>query len=117
MLTNSSSTTCTLDGYPGMQLLSAQGTSIPTNVERGGLGGGASAAANQAPAVVTLAQRQAAAFTLEYEDVPVGGETSCPTSAKAEITPPNDVAFAVVTLRIAPCDGGTVHVSPVFGSG
>ena len=115
-LTNTSSTTCTLDGYPGMQLLGSQGTSIPTNVVRGGLGGGAPAAAGQAPALVTLAPDQVASFAFQYEDVPVGNETSCPTSAKAEITPPNDVTFAVVTLQIAPCGGGTVHVSPIFAA-
>jgi uncharacterized protein DUF4232 len=112
-LTNVSTTTCTLQGYPGMQLLSTQGTALPTNVIRGGTQFPA-AAANQSPSLVTLAPQQSATFSLLYEDVPVGTETSCPESAKAEITPPNDVAHAVVTLAISPCNGGTVHVSPVY---
>ncbi len=112
-LTNVSSTTCTLQGYPGMQLLAASGASLPTNVVRGGVQF-PTAAANQSPSLVTLAPQQAATFSLSYEDVPVGNETTCPTSAKAEITPPNDVAHAVVTLAISPCNGGTVHVSPVY---
>jgi hypothetical protein len=116
-LTNTSSTTCILHGYPGLQLLSTQGSSIPTNVVRGGSPPFPTAAANQPPAVVTLAPQQSAAFSLDYEDVPVGNETSCPTSAKAEITPPNDVAFVVVTLQITACGGGTVHVSPVYATG
>jgi hypothetical protein len=112
---NTSSTTCTLQGYPGMQLLGAQGTPIPTTVVRGGLAGSSGAAAQQ-PSLVTLSPGQVAAFALQYEDVPVGNETTCPTSAKAEITPPNDTAPALVPLVIAPCNGGTVHVSPVYAA-
>ncbi|HEX4081416.1 MAG TPA: DUF4232 domain-containing protein [Acidimicrobiales bacterium] len=112
-LTNVSSTTCTLQGYPGMQLLTASGSSLPTQVVRGGTQFPA-AAANQSPALVTLAPQQGATFSLAYEDVPVGNETTCPTSAKAEITPPNDVGHGVITLAISPCNGGTVHVSPVY---
>jgi hypothetical protein len=115
-MTNTSSTTCTLYGYPGMQLLDAQGGDIPTTVVRGGVNGGP-AAASSPPSLVTLAPGQAAAFAMQYEDVPVGNETSCPTSARAEITPPNDTTPAVVALAISPCDNGTVHVSPVFAAG
>jgi hypothetical protein len=117
VMTNSSSTTCTLYGYPGMQLLDAQGGDIPTTVVRGGLGGGAPAGATQPATLVTLAPGQAAAFAMQFEDVQVGNETSCPTSAKAEITPPNDTAPGVVAMAIGPCDNGTVHVSPVFATG
>lgn len=113
-MTNTSSTTCTLEGYPGMQLLSAQGTPIPTTVVRGGLAGDLSAEGAKPPSLVTLSPGQVATFALQYEDVPVGNETTCPTSAKAEITPPNDTAPAVVALVVSPCNGGTVHVSPVY---
>lgn len=116
-MSNTSSTTCSLYGYPGMQLLDAQGSPIPTEVVRGGLDPGAPAPALQPPGQVTLSPGQASAFALQYEDVPVGNETTCPTSAKAEITPPNDTTPAVVTLAIAPCGGGTVHVSPVYAAG
>ncbi len=115
-LKNISSTTCTLAGYPGMQLLSSTGASLPTNVVRGGGQPFSASAANQPPSTVTLAPNAVAAFSLNYEDVPVGGETTCPTSAKAEITPPNDTAFLTVALQIAPCGGGTIHVSPVYAA-
>ncbi len=114
---NASATACTLQGYPGMQLLGAQGTPIPTNVVRGGFSGSVPAAVSQAPSLVTLAPGFTASFWLQYEDVPVGGETSCPSSAKAQITPPNDTSPALVALAISPCNGGTVHVSPVLASG
>jgi hypothetical protein len=112
-LTNASSGSCTLKGYPGMQLLNAQGGNIPTTVVRGGMQFPAPAA-NQPPALITLASQQTATFALSYEDVPVGNETSCPMSAKAQITPPTDFSFVTVTLAIGPCGNGTVHVSPVY---
>jgi hypothetical protein len=112
-LTNTSSATCGLDGYPGMQLLDAQGGDITTTVVRG-QAHFPWAGANQTPSLVALAPGGSATFALEYEDVPVGNETVCPTSARAEVTPPNDYTSAAVTLAIAPCDNGTVHVSPVY---
>jgi len=100
-----------------MQLLSAAGTPIPTTVIRGGGPAYPTAAANAAPAPVSLAPQQTAAFSFSYSDVPVGNQTSCPTSARSEITPPNDTAYAVVPLSIAPCGEGTIHVSPVYATG
>jgi hypothetical protein len=115
-LTNHSATTCSLYGYPGMQLLDGSGNDIPTDVIRGGGPQFAVAAANKAPTTVVLATGQTAAFSLSYEDVPVGSETSCPTSVHALVTPPGDLTSATVALAIAPCGGGTIHVSPVYAS-
>ncbi|HEY3941003.1 MAG TPA: DUF4232 domain-containing protein [Acidimicrobiales bacterium] len=115
-LTNHSTTSCSLFGYPGMQLLDASGNDLPTDVIRGGGPPFPVAAANQGPTTVVLGAGQSAAFSLSYSDVPVGGETSCPTSAHALVTPPGDLTSATVALTIAPCGGGTVHVSPVYAS-
>ncbi len=112
-LTNTSSATCTMQGYPGMQLLGSAGTSLPTTVVRG-QGHFPNPAANAAPAPVSLAPGALAHVSIQYSDVPVAGETTCPSSAQAEVTPPTDTAYAVMTLAIAPCDHGTVHVSPVY---
>lgn len=112
-MTNTSPATCTMQGYPGMQLLSASGAQIPTTVVRD-QAPFPSAAANAAPSLVSLAPGTSARFSIQWSDVPVGGETVCPASTKSEVTPPTDTAFAVMTLRIAPCDHGTVHVSPVY---
>ncbi|HVX22871.1 MAG TPA: DUF4232 domain-containing protein [Acidimicrobiales bacterium] len=114
-LANSSSSTCTMKGYPGMQLLSSTGASLTTNVIRGG-GQFPQGPATQPPSLVTLAPGQSATFALSYEDVPVGSETSCPTSARAEVTPPTDFGFLTVTLAITACNNGTVHVSPVYAA-
>lgn len=112
-MTNASSATCTMQGYPGMQLLSSSGTPIPTTVVRG-QAHFPNPSANAAPALVSLTPGATARFSIQYSDVPVGGQTSCPSSAKSEITPPTDTGHAVMTLNIAPCDNGTVHVSPVY---
>ncbi|MHB8219063.1 MAG: DUF4232 domain-containing protein [Acidimicrobiales bacterium] len=114
-MVNTSSATCSLGGYPGMQLLTSSGTALPTDVIRGGRHFPA-AQANEPATTVTLAPGQAVAFDFIYSDVPVGTETSCPASTKAEITPPNDYSHAVVTAPITACGGGTVYVSPVFAS-
>ena len=114
---NGSGTGCSMNGYPGMQLLSSTGAALPTNVVRGGGPSFPVAAANGAPTSFVLAPQSSAGFYLSYEDVPVGTETSCPTSSQAEITPPNAFDHAVVALQIAPCGGGTVHVSPVYPAG
>jgi hypothetical protein len=116
-MTNISTASCSLFGYPGMQLLSATGSPLPTMVIRGGGPSFATAAANQPPTTIILAPQAVGAFGLSYSDVPVGNETSCPTSAKAEITPPNDFTSDIVVLAISPCGGGTVHVSPVYLNG
>jgi hypothetical protein len=113
-LKNISTTTCQLDGYPGMQLFDANGNALPTNVVRGGGPQLMPAIANSPPTVVVLGPQQQAGFSLSYSDVPVGSQTSCPTSAKARVTPPNDTAFAEVALKIGPCGGGTIHVSPIY---
>lgn len=104
---------CTLFGYPGLQLLAGDGSALPTNVVRKG---GYPFTA-MAPTTVTLAPGQTADFNLGYSDVPVGGETSCPTATSMEVTPPNATDHLVVPASLAPCGGGTVVVSPVFAQG
>lgn len=115
-MANVSSATCTMEGYPGMQLLNASGSPITTTVVRGGGPEYPTPAANAPPAPVSLAPQQSAAFGFSYSDVPVGNQTSCPTSAQAEVTPPNDTAYAVIPMQIAPCGNGTLHVSPVYAA-
>ncbi len=115
--TNTGTTTCTLKGYPGMQLYGSGGATIPTTVVRGlGANSGGTPAAAAPPALVTLAPKVAAQFTLRFEDVPVDNESSCPMSATAAVTPPNLFTSLSVALAIAPCNHGTVNVSPVYAA-
>ncbi len=101
---------CTLGGYPGLQMLSASGSTLPTQVVRKG----SYSFTAMAPTTVTLAPGQSAYFNIGYSDVPVGAETSCPTSSSLEVTPPNAFDHLVMAAALGPCGGGTLVVSPVF---
>jgi hypothetical protein len=111
-LTNVWATACTLYGYVGGQMLDAQGAPLPTNVVRGQ----GTASINDAPQHFTLFPGASATFVAEWSDVPHGNETSCPIAARLEVTPPDETTFQVVPLPargFAPCNAGTLHVSPV----
>jgi hypothetical protein len=101
---------CTLGGYPGLQLLNASGSRLPTTVVRKGNYGFTA----MAPTTVSLTAGQSAYFNIGYSDVPVGGETTCPSSASLEVTPPNAFDHLVLAATLAPCGGGSLVVSPVF---
>ncbi|HLN41163.1 MAG TPA: DUF4232 domain-containing protein [Acidimicrobiales bacterium] len=112
-LHNTSTSPCPSDGYPSVQLLDASGTELPTHV----VSGGNYQFTNFAPSPVQLAPGATAYFNLAYSDVPSGGETTCPTAAQIEVTPPHAVDHGVVAVQLAACGAGTLTVSPVFGSG
>ncbi len=109
-LKSTASVPCVLSGYPGLQMLNASGGSLPTKVVRKGSYGFTA----MAPTTVTLTSGQSAYFNIGLSDVPTGSETSCPTSASLEVTPPNATDHLVVTAALAPCSAGTLVVSPVF---
>ena len=111
-LTSTSRSTCVLAGYPGLQMLSSTGANLPTVVVRKG----SYSFTAQPPTTVTLASGQSADFNVGYSDVPVGSETTCPSSATLEITPPNAFDHLSVTATLAPCAEGTLVVSPVFAA-
>lgn len=112
-LRNSTGSPCTLGGYPGLLLLGSSGSGLPTTVVRKG----SYSFTAMAPTTVSVAPGQSVYFNIGYSDVPVGGETSCPTSADLEITPPNAYDHLSVAATLAPCNGGTLTVSPVFSTG
>ena len=108
-LRNTSSTTCTLFGYPGVQLVDASGRPLPTQVSRGG----SYTFAAETPVAVALAPGAQASFFLGYSDVPAGNENGCASSSRVDITAPGATGTVVVADRIAPCGHGAVAVSPV----
>jgi hypothetical protein len=111
-LKSTASTMCILGGYPGLLLLGSTGAALPTTVVRKGN----YSFTSMAPTTVTLAPGQSTYFNIGYSDVPVGSETSCPSSASLEVTPPNATDHLVIAATMAPCGGGTMVVSPVFAS-
>jgi len=112
-LRNISSSTCVLGGYPGAQMLDAQGAQLPTTVVRGG----AYSFTNLPRSTVTLATGGVAYFNLGFSDVPSGSEVTCPSAAQLIVTPPAAFDHGTLTVDMAPCDNGTMVVSPVFGPG
>jgi hypothetical protein len=104
--TNVSSTTCSLFGYPGMQMLAASGGPLPTTVVRK-----PSVVVPSVPErTVVLAPHAIASFYAGYSDV---SADSCPQASRLEVTPPNAYDHLVIPTTIAPCRG-TINVSPVF---
>lgn len=112
-LTNTSASTCTLYGYPGLLLLGPNKVAEPTNVVRGG----GITFENVGPSTVTLTPGAVAHFNVGYSDVTTDN-TTCSTATGIEVIPPTNTTFAVVTLAptVEACDNGTLHVSAVFGS-
>ncbi len=108
--------TCTMEGYPALARFSSSGASVPITVVNG-LTVNLSGPPTQPPSVVTLSSGQQAEFTFEYSDVPTGSETQCASSATVTVTPPGaTTASAQVPLTMAPCNNGTVEVSPVYAA-
>lgn len=115
---NTSATSCTLYGYPGLQMLDAAGHPIRTQVLRG--------AAYTVPTMpertVTLRPEAWASFDVGYDDATGYANDKCPTSARVEITPPNAYRPITVAWRIQPYGGGSIRhlrcgqitVSPVY---
>jgi hypothetical protein len=109
-LRNNSSRTCVLAGYPALQMVDAQGSAVPTKT----VNGGSYAFTKWAQTVVSIAPGQSGSFNIGYSDVPMGSETSCPSSAALRITPPANYDPLTVPASLAPCNGGTLVVSPIL---
>ncbi|HAM00642.1 MAG TPA: hypothetical protein DCQ30_00200 [Acidimicrobiaceae bacterium] len=110
-LRNVGTASCTIEGYPGLQLVDAGGTELRTSVIRGG----SYRFTDLAAAPVTLPAQALAYVNVAYSDVP-SGQGACEAAAALWVTPPDDVDHVVVTARSTVC-GGTLTVSPFFGAG
>jgi uncharacterized protein DUF4232 len=113
-VTNTGSTSCTVNGYPTMALYSGSGAPLTVTMVNG-LTVTISAQANAAPTSVAIAPSSTAQFAYQFSDVPVGAETSCPTSEQASVTLPGATTpSGTFALAIDPCANGTIHVSPLY---
>jgi hypothetical protein len=105
---------CTVNGYPTVALYSGSGAPLTVTMVNG-LTVTVSGPANAAPSSFSLAPSATAQFAYQYTDVPVGSETSCPTSESASVTMPgSSTASPTFQLAIGPCGNGTIKVSPVY---
>ncbi|HEY3062970.1 MAG TPA: DUF4232 domain-containing protein, partial [Chloroflexota bacterium] len=109
-LTNTSSSTCVLNGYVTVQMLDATDAPMPTvSVPGGGIFVGW-----PGPSSVMLAPGASAPFGLAWSDVPTGAETSCAAAARLAVTPPGAVSALLLDgVSIAPCNGGRINVGPI----
>lgn len=110
-LRNTSTSTCTLEGYPGMLLLDSNGNALPTTVHRGS-DGFAFPNLDVAPLLVFLPPQELASFDVFYHSHPMANQPDCPTSASIEITPPNGYDHVVIPGALTACNGD-LYVSPV----
>ena len=119
---NTSSTTCSMHGYPGLAMLDAQGEPLPTHVRWGS----STTVPPEPVSTVVLGPGDEAWFLLGYAQSTGYGTAQCPRSAALEITPPNDYTSVTVTGQagqIDPYGGsasdprcGTVTVSPMLAN-
>ena len=71
--------------------------------------------ANAPPSSFSVAPSATAQFAYQFSDVPVGSETSCPTSESGSATMPGSATPSpTFQLAISPCGNGTIRVSPVY---
>jgi len=115
-VTNTGTSPCTLYGFVGALMLDSAGHPLPTRVVRnGGMFG------NQAgPSRFLVQPGTAATFQAAWSDVPHGSETSCPSAAQLEVTPPDEFDHVVIPVSgwsIAPCGAGEIDVTPLRAAG
>jgi hypothetical protein len=119
-LVNVSPRSCTLRGYPGLQMLDSYGHALPTDVLRGA----SYTVPKMSEHLVTLPARARATFDAGWNDSTGYGLKKCPTSSRVLITPPNAYRSISVAWRIQPYGGGTIQnlhcgeitVSPIFAA-
>jgi hypothetical protein len=109
-LRNTALQTCSLDGYPALQLLDASGSALPIHVTDATL---AYVFSNLNPAVVMLTPGSSAYFVLQWSEVDGTGACASPEAAEAlRIIPPSTSAAVTVAVALHPCDGNLI-TSPI----
>jgi hypothetical protein len=117
---NISTTTCTLQGYPKLQMIDAAGSAVPTHV----INGTSYTVVSRPDDVVVLSPGAQAMFDIGYSSQTGYGNAVCPTSAQVQITPPGSDQTISVPWILQPYGGptiarlrcGEVTISPVFAS-
>jgi hypothetical protein len=113
-VTNAGTSPCTVNGYPKVALFSGSGAPLTVTIVNG-LSVTVSGPANAPPSSFSVAPSATAQFAYQFSDVPVGSETSCPTSESGSVTMPGSTtASPTFQLAISPCGNGTIRVSPVY---
>jgi hypothetical protein len=107
--TNTATTSCTFQGYPGAELRDGAGQPLPTRIDWGG-----GYFSNQpAPLPVPVPPGGEADFDVHWEQVPVGNETACPLASALSVTPPDEYSPILVAAQMRACGGGHLDVSAI----
>ena len=115
---NTSTKSCTLEGFPDLQMFDSSGKVLPTRV----IHFGSFAAPNATASLITLAPGAQAKFDLLYEAQTGYGNAFCPTSSKVAFTPPGSKVALTLDWKIQPYGGGSIQklrcgeikVSPLY---
>jgi hypothetical protein len=112
-LTNVSAHACTLEGYPDVVLVGADGRLLVTHATSATTGAYMFPAVD--PHLVALAPGAVATFMLGYGGNPSGDEpyaVACPVASVVRVILPGTHEFGTAIVSIAPCEG-LVQVSPI----
>ncbi|NYH79193.1 hypothetical protein FHR84_002527 [Actinopolyspora biskrensis] len=106
-LRNTGDSTCTLYGYPGLELLDESGAPLPTDVSRNAAPG---------PSTVRLAPDETSSARLHWSVVPSGTDPSgnpCePAPSGVSVTPPDETdSFRLDWNHGRVCGGGAIDVT------
>ncbi|MDQ6617297.1 MAG: DUF4232 domain-containing protein [Actinomycetota bacterium] len=91
---NVSNRTCTLDGYPSLQRLDANGQPMATSVQR----------TRPTPVLFSVQPQQQATFGYTTSDVPYGNATTCAHATTLEVTPPDETTHVNARSTLIECD-------------
>lgn len=104
-LTNTTRSTCTVYGYPGLQLVGPSGAALPTRAQRD---------AAQSATTLTVQPGQTVWATLHWTVVPADDEAStmcAPDPTGLRVIPPDETAQLSMAFGYGPvCQHGTITV-------
>ena len=113
-LKNVSSATCTIDGYPDIQLYDSSGNAMPTATTRNG----AYAFTSSTPTLLTVSPGNVVSFNVGFSGVGQSGSNSCPSASRVSVALPQGnfhyPDMLTVNDSINPCNGGTLYVSAFY---
>lgn len=103
VLTNTSSTTCRLYGFPGLIMIDGNQDALRTRPRR----------EHVTPHQVTLRPGASAHARLHWTVVPSGDERDCPSAAQLLVIPPDAKAYLMARFHARVCGDGRIDVRPM----
>lgn len=114
IFTDISTSSCTLYGYPGVQLLNADGRVLSIPMHRGG----GYVFTDPGPHVVVLHPGESASFSFGGPVITAAGGGLCPVASEVRVIPPNDYSQLAVAVRAPACpDSGVTVAAVTAGAG